>query len=123
MGKTVCGHIFFSPVSVGGSVDHLRLGLAPLGVQPACIDTGSQLVVAGIECCRRLGGAGVVVVGSPSFYGRIGFLPVEQAIRLCYRVSAITSLEAKELEPRGLRATCRDCALVDAEYNGAFDDL
>ena len=123
MGKTVCGHIFFSPVSVGGSVDHLRLGLAPLGVQPACIDTGSQLVVAGIECCRRLGGAGVVVVGSPSFYGRIGFLPAEQAIRLRYRVSAPTLIQAMELKPRGMRATCRDCPPVDFEYNGAFDKL
>lgn len=122
---TICGHILFSPVSVGGSLEPLRLGLAPLGVLPAYQrkGIGSRLVVAGIERCRRLGGAGVVVVGSPAFYGRFGFLPAEQAFGLRCRFTATASFQAVELEPRGLWASCRDSALVDVEYHSVFDEL
>lgn len=72
----VVGHILFSPVTLDhNNVDALLMGLGPLAVTPARQRQaiGSALISAGLEECRRLGAAGVVVVGHPEYYPRFGF--------------------------------------------------
>ncbi|MCC6847210.1 MAG: N-acetyltransferase [Deltaproteobacteria bacterium] len=77
-GGRVAGHVVFSPVTLAGAP--LGLGLAPLAVAPEAQRTGlgTALVRAGLDACR-IGRAGVVVVlGSPAYYGRFGFVAAER---------------------------------------------
>lgn len=72
--ESVVGHIMFSPVTIDGS-DSLVFGLAPMAVAPARQHEGigSALVREGMERCRALGAAGVVVLGHSAYYPRFGF--------------------------------------------------
>ena len=73
----VVGHILFSPVTLTEN-DALRImGLAPMAVAPAYQQRGigSALVRAGLEQCRELGFATVVVLGHARYYPRFGFSP------------------------------------------------
>jgi len=72
----VVGHIFFSPVHVGGD-GRCAMGLAPVSVDPACQNAaiGSRLCREGLEACRALGEDVVFVLGHPSYYPRFGFQP------------------------------------------------
>jgi len=71
----VVGHIMFSPVSLSGHPDLKVMGLAPMAVAPEHQQKGigSALVLAGLEQCRQLGFAAVVVLGHPEYYPRFGF--------------------------------------------------
>jgi putative acetyltransferase len=72
----VVGHVAFSPASViGGSMTAKIAWLAPIAVLPERQRQGygSALVEAGIEACKALSLDGVVVVGVPAYYGRLGF--------------------------------------------------
>ena len=73
----VVGHIMFSPVSLSGYPDLKMMGLAPMAVAPEHQrkGIGSALVRAGLEQCKQLGFAAVVVLGHPEYYPRFGFLP------------------------------------------------
>ncbi len=73
----VVGHIMFSPISLAGHSDLKVMGLAPMAVTPALQKKGigSALVRAGLEECRRLEFAAVIVLGHPEYYPRFGFLP------------------------------------------------
>jgi putative acetyltransferase len=73
----VVGHIMFSPVSLSGYPDLKVMGLAPMAVAPEHQrkGIGSALVRAGLEQCKQLGFAAVVVLGHPEYYPRFGFLP------------------------------------------------
>ena len=73
----IVGHIMFSPVSLLGLPNLKLMGLAPMAVAPAHQrkGIGSALVRAGLERCRQLGFAAVVVLGHPEYYPRFGFLP------------------------------------------------
>ena len=73
----VVGHIMFSPVSLSGFASLSALGLAPMAVAPEYQrkGIGSALVRAGLEQCKLLGFAAVVVLGHPDYYPRFGFLP------------------------------------------------
>ncbi len=73
----VVGHIMFSPVSLSGSPKLKVMGLAPMAVAPKHQGKGigSAMVRAGLEQCRNLGFAAVVVLGHPKYYPRFGFLP------------------------------------------------
>jgi putative acetyltransferase len=73
----VVGHIFFSPVSLSGHPALMMMGLAPVAVLPAHQGKGigSALIRAGLQRCRRLGFAAVVVLGHPEYYPRFGFSP------------------------------------------------
>lgn len=76
------GHIMFSPVSLSGCPKLKVMGLAPMAVAPEQQrkrkGIGSALVRAGLEQCRNLGFAAVVVLGHPKYYPRFGFSPSSQ---------------------------------------------
>jgi putative acetyltransferase len=75
--ERVVGHILFTPVTVDPPAAGVRVaGLGPMAVRPEYQrrGVGSQLVRVGIEECRRLGYAAVVVVGHPEYYPRFGFV-------------------------------------------------
>ena len=75
--EAVVGHIMFSPVSLSGHPALKIMGLAPMAVAPEyqCNGIGSALVRAGLEQCKQLGFATVVVLGHPGYYPRFGFSP------------------------------------------------
>ncbi len=72
----VVGHILFSRIHIEtdqGRVPALALG--PMAVLPGYQrqGIGSKLVREGLQACRQLGHALVVVLGHPNFYPRFGF--------------------------------------------------
>lgn len=86
----IVGHIAFSPVTIettaietrtidanssASATSHAGLGLAPLAVMPAWQrhGIGTALGHAGMDACRRLRAAFVVVLGSTIYYARFGF--------------------------------------------------
>jgi putative acetyltransferase len=73
----IFGHILFSPVTLSAAPDLLVMGLAPMAVMPSHQrqGIGSALVASGVDHCRRIGAAAVVVLGHPGFYPRFGFVP------------------------------------------------
>jgi putative acetyltransferase len=78
---SVVGHVLFSPVSI--EEDHgliSAVGLGPLAVSPESQrkGIGTRLVRAGLEKCREHGHDLVVVLGSPSYYQRFGFLRADR---------------------------------------------
>jgi putative acetyltransferase len=68
----VIGHIAFSRLPVG---DAAAAALAPVAVAPdrQGQGIGAALIREGIHGCRKLGLAGVVVLGHPEYYPRFGF--------------------------------------------------
>ncbi|MBW4580023.1 MAG: N-acetyltransferase [Tildeniella nuda ZEHNDER 1965/U140] len=80
--EQIVGHVFFSPVAIAGDcADRLLvLGLAPVAVLPDYQrqGIGSLLIQYGLSECARLGFKAVVVLGSPDYYPRFGFVPAKQ---------------------------------------------
>jgi putative acetyltransferase len=74
--RRLVGHIFFSPVSIDGSMSTPPCaGLAPVGVLPTHQrgGIGSALIRTGLDRCSELGWKAVFLVGNPDFYSRFGF--------------------------------------------------
>lgn len=71
-GKSLVGHVAFSPVRVG---DATGLGLAPMAVLPPHQGkgVGALLVREGIASCVQRDCGFLVVLGEPEYYGRFGF--------------------------------------------------
>ena len=71
------GHIIFSPVSLSGYPDLKVMALGPVAeaTEKQRKGIGSELVPAGLDQCRELGVAAVVVLGHPEYYPRFGFSP------------------------------------------------
>jgi putative acetyltransferase len=71
---TVVGHVQMSRARVGA--DEV-LALGPIAVAPDRQGggIGAALVVAALEEARRRGEAAVILLGSPAYYGRLGFRP------------------------------------------------
>ncbi|MFC1990010.1 GNAT family N-acetyltransferase [Chloroflexota bacterium] len=73
----IVGHIAFSPVKVESERSSFEaIALAPMAVLPVYQrkGIGSQLVLAGLKECRRLGHEIVAVLGHPDYYPRFGFV-------------------------------------------------
>lgn len=74
----IVGHILFSPVTIGAAPEPLpAVGLSPLAVLPDYQrrGVGTRLVEEGLHLCREQGYQVVVVLGHPSYYPRLGFVP------------------------------------------------
>lgn len=73
----VVGHVLLSPVAIGEELEHpCAMALGPLGVVPERqrAGAGSLLVREALEQARRAGHPLVVVLGSPAYYARFGFV-------------------------------------------------
>ena len=96
-GHHVIGHILFSelPIETGFAVIR-GAALAPMAVTPSRQrqGVGSSLVREGLEECRRLGVAVVVVLGHLNYYPRFGFSPEKaRCIRSKYSGAHFMALE------------------------------
>ena len=72
-GKSVVGHILFTPVRVGPAGSAIALG--PMAVKPEFQrkGIGSKLVRAGLNAVRKRGHGVVFVLGHTDFYPKFGF--------------------------------------------------
>ena len=70
----IVGHVQFSRAWVG---ELPVVALGPIGVTPdrQREGIGTELVAEGLEDARRRGESVVILLGSPDFYGRRGFVP------------------------------------------------
>ncbi|MCX5936135.1 MAG: N-acetyltransferase [Pseudanabaena sp. LacPavin_0818_WC45_MAG_42_6] len=89
--EQIVGHIFFSPVTLDGKCPEelMILGLAPLAVLPQYQrrGIGTLLVKHSLEKCTDLGCKAVVVLGSPAYYSRFGFISAkEKGLKCEYQV-------------------------------------
>ncbi len=103
----VAGHILFSPVRVEKAPrSALVLGLGPMAVTPERQrqGIGGRLVREGLERCRGLQAAAVVVLGHLEYYPRFGFQPARPA-GLYFRAPEMDPyFFVLELEPGALGA-------------------
>lgn len=77
------GHVGFSAIRIGEG--HHGLALAPLAVAPNFqrMGIGTDLVLHGLEQCRKRQCPIVLVLGEPSYYKRFGFKPASQYRIIC----------------------------------------
>lgn len=68
----IAGHILFTEVKIG---ENVILTLAPLAALPEYQGKGigSKLILEAHKIAKELGYAGVVVLGHPTFYPRLGY--------------------------------------------------
>ena len=81
LGQQVVGNILFTAVWIERTDrTTAAVGLGPMAVLPEHQrrGVGSDLVRAGLDACRRLGHAVVVVLGHPDYYPRFGFVPADE---------------------------------------------
>ncbi|MFA3777233.1 GNAT family N-acetyltransferase [Yersinia sp. 1652 StPb PI] len=80
----VVGYAAFSPVEVGGE-DRQWVALAPLAVAEGLRRQGlaEKLVYEGLDSLNEFGYAAVVVLGSPAYYQRFGFVPAARHQLTC----------------------------------------
>lgn len=116
----VIGHIMFSPVSLSGYPNLKVMGLAPMAVAPRQQrrGIGSALVRAGLDQCRQLGFAAVVVLGHPKYYPRFGFSTASQFGIDCEYGVPDEVFMALELEPDALSAKTGR-----VKYHAAFSNI
>ena len=116
----IVGHIMFSPVTLSGFAGLKALGLAPMAVAPEYQrkGIGSALVRAGLERCKLLGFAVVVVLGHPDYYPRFGFSPSSRfGIDSEYEVPEDVFM-AMELQPGALSGKTGR-----VKYHDAFSNI
>ena len=114
------GHILFSPVSLAGHGGRKIMGLGPVAVVPEHQrrGVGTALVRDGLRRWAALDGEAVVVVGSPQYYARFGFVPASRYALTCeYDVpeEAFMIVELQHGCLRGASGTIR--------YDGAFNSV
>jgi putative acetyltransferase len=119
-GEDIVGHILFSPVTLASEPEVTLMGLAPMAVMPSRQrqEIGSRLVREGLERCRHIDAAAVVVLGYPEFYPRFGFVPAARLFLRCEYDApedAFMVCELREGALKGLSGTIR--------YDPAFGDL
>lgn len=103
-GERVLGHVLFSPVTAEAAPEIPGLGLAPLAVLPEFQKrgVGAALTRAGLETCRSLGCAFVVVLGDPRYYSRFGFRPAHAFGFHCQWDVPPDAFQILELQPGAL---------------------
>lgn len=71
------GSAIYSPIKLDGAPDRMFMALGPISVAPDVQRSGigGALIAAGNDACRKLGAAGVLLLGSPDYYPRFGFRP------------------------------------------------
>jgi putative acetyltransferase len=126
----VVGHIFFSPVEIpqsersaneGGCADDLVvLGLAPVAILPDYQrqGIGSLLIQHGLQECARLGFKAFVVLGSPGYYPRFGFIPAKEKGLSCVYKVPNEAFMVLELESGALEG-----CIGMVKYRSEFDKL
>lgn len=116
----VVGHIMFSPVTLPSHSDLKIMGLAPMAVAPQHQRNGigSELIKAGLDQCKQLGIAAVVVLGHPDYYPRFGFSPSSKfGIKSEYDVP-VEVFMAIELQPNSINGKTGT-----VKYHHAFINL
>ena len=100
-GGTIVGHIMLTPVVLPGHTELKIMGLAPMAVSPEnqSKGIGSELVRAGLEECKKLGFAAVVVLGHPKYYPRFGFTPASRVGIGCEYEAPDEAFMALEIQP------------------------
>lgn len=75
--REIVGHILFTKMKVGCDI---VLALAPLSVKPQYQrqGIGTALILEGHRIARKLGYAYSVVLGSETYYPRVGYLPAKE---------------------------------------------
>jgi putative acetyltransferase len=116
----IVGHIMFSPVTLSGHPALRLMGLAPMAVVPTHQrqGIGSALVTTGLEQCRQLGFAAVVVLGHPAYYPRFGFSPSTRFGIGCEYDVPEDVFMVMELQAGALRG-----ASGTIQYHAAFSNL
>lgn len=73
-GGKIVGHILFTEVKIG---EDTILTLAPLATLPEYqgMGIGSKLILEAHKIAKELGYVGIVVLGHPTFYPRLGYKP------------------------------------------------
>lgn len=115
----VVGHILFTPMTAPEHPHFKIMGLAPMAVLPdrQKQGVGSAMVREGLEHCRRLRSAAVVVLGHPEYYPRFGFEPASRfGIKSEYDVPDEVFM-AMELQPGAL-----DGIEGTVKYHPAFNE-
>ncbi|MEO8356655.1 MAG: N-acetyltransferase [Chloroflexota bacterium] len=102
----ILGHILFSRIyieTVSGTVP--AIALAPMAVLPKYQKRGigSALVKCGLDECRNLGHATVIVLGHPTYYPRFGFSAVLAKSLECPFGNCGDAWMALELLPNALQ--------------------
>jgi putative acetyltransferase len=103
--QVIVGHILFSPATLTGHSDVRIAGLAPMAVVPERQrqGIGTALVREGLDRCRQLGFAAVIVVGHPEYYPRFGFTPASRFGIACEYDVPENVFMALELEREALK--------------------
>lgn len=98
------GHILFTRLGLASENDTVPgAALAPVAVSPGRQNqgVGGGLIMDGVEACRRLGAAAIVVLGHPAYYPRHGF-SAQAAKRLHDPFDAGDAFMAMELKAGAL---------------------
>jgi putative acetyltransferase len=128
--EQIVGHIFFSKVEIlhsGHSAnegdcasDSRILGLAPVAVLPDYQrqGIGASLIRYGLTECARLDFKAVVVLGSPQYYPRFGFIAAKHKSLKCEYKVPDEAFMVLELEVGGLNG-----CVGTVRYRSEFDRL
>lgn len=114
----VIGYAAYSPVLIDGE-DCQWVALAPLAVAADWRrqGIGQQLVYEGLDTLNEFGYRGVVVLGSPVYYGRFGFIAAGHQLH-CSRARADATLQLFPLAGDALEGLGQQ-----VEYAGPFSGL
>lgn len=117
---SVVGHILFTPVTLSTDAQLPLMGLAPMAVVPARQrqGVGSALVTEGIERCRQLGAAAIVVLGHAEYYPRFGFVPSAR-----FAITSEYDVPPEVFMIRVLRDGALDRRAGTIRYHAAFAGL
>ena len=119
--RTIVGHILFSQIRIESDrAQTPALALAPMAVLPDYQrqGIGTQLVNRGLEACRHLSHAIVVVLGHPRYYPRFGFTPAAP-----YHIQAPFPAPDEAFMVLGLTPEALDGVSGVVRYSKAFDDV